>query len=116
MDEVAQPTLHEIRLEEVLSALGDSTRIQIVRRLLVEGEKSCKCMCGDSPKSTLSHHFSVLRKSGVIHTRIIGTQRIISVREEELEWKFPGLLDLIRTEGEMARSIGLEPTTLSSAS
>jgi DNA-binding transcriptional ArsR family regulator len=115
MDDVAQPCLKDIQLEDVFSALGDATRIRIVRRLLIEGEMSCKCICADTPKSTMSHHLSVLRECGVTRTRNVGTQRLVSVREGELDLKFPGLLDLVR-EGEMARSIGLEPTTLSSAS
>jgi DNA-binding transcriptional ArsR family regulator len=117
MDEMGQPGLHEIRLEEVLSALGDSTRLRIVRRLLSEGETSCKSLCGEAPKSTISHHFRVLRESGVTNTRIVGTQRLVSVREEELEWKFPGLLRIVQEDSEdLARSRGLEPPTLSSAS
>lgn len=115
MDEVAQPSLHDILLEDVFSALGDTSRLRIVRKLLVEGEMSCKCICAVTPKSTMSHHLSVLRTCGVIKTRCVGTQKMVSVREQDLDLKFPGLLDLVRSE-EMARSIGLEPTTLSSAS
>ncbi|MGG2092505.1 helix-turn-helix domain-containing protein [Bacillus sp. S13(2024)] len=46
-------------------------------------------------KSTLSHHFKVLRESGVMYTRIEGTQRFISIRTEDLNKRFPGLLDTI---------------------
>ena len=116
MEEIVQPRLEDIKLENVLSALGDPTRLQIARKLMSAGELSCKCLCGETPKSTLSHHFRVLRESGVTHTRVCGTQRWVSVRESDLELRFPGLLKIVREEGEMARSIGLEPTTLSSAS
>ena len=115
MDEVAQPALQDIQLEDVFSALGDTSRLKIVRKLLMEGEMSCKCICAVTPKSTMSHHLSVLRSSGVIKTRCVGTQKLVSVREEDLDLKYPGLMDLVRSGG-MARSIGLEPTTLSSAS
>jgi DNA-binding transcriptional ArsR family regulator len=116
MDEVVQPSLHDIQLEDVFSALGDASRLKIVRRLLIEGEMSCKCICAVTPKSTMSHHLSVLRECGVTKTRNVGTQRLVSVREDELDLKFPGLLDLVRRGENLARSIGLEPTTLSSAS
>ncbi|MGQ0518162.1 ArsR/SmtB family transcription factor, partial [Bacillus sp. D-CC] len=46
-------------------------------------------------KSTLSHHFKVLRESGVMYTRLEGTQRFISIREDDLNARFPGLLDVI---------------------
>lgn len=100
MEVLAQPRLEHIRLEDVLSALGDPTRLEIVQRLLSSGELSCKCLCGETPKSTLSHHFRVLRESGVTQTRMCGTQRWVSVREEELESRFPGLLQLVRRESD----------------
>lgn len=46
-------------------------------------------------KSTLSRHFKLLRESGVMYTRIEGTQRFISIRTEDLNKRFPGLLDTI---------------------
>jgi DNA-binding transcriptional ArsR family regulator len=47
------------------------------------------------PKSTLSHHFKVLREAGVTHTRTEGTYNFISLRREDLDARFPGLLDAI---------------------
>ncbi|PEZ03324.1 transcriptional regulator [Bacillus sp. AFS018417] len=46
-------------------------------------------------KSTLSRHFKLLRESGVMYTRIEGTQRFISIRTDNLNKRFPGLLDTI---------------------
>ena len=43
-------------------------------------------------KSTLSHHFKVLREAGVTRTRVNGTHRYVSLRGDELESRFPGLL------------------------
>jgi len=43
----------------------------------------------------MSHHFKVLREAGVTHTRANGTKRMISLRQEELEGRFPGLLHSI---------------------
>ncbi|MDN5388464.1 MULTISPECIES: ArsR/SmtB family transcription factor [Bacillus] len=78
-------------LSAVLYALSD----QIIKNLAEAGEQSCSAVSVPIPKSTLSHHFKVLRESGVIHTRIEGTQRFISLRQEDLDSRFPGLLQIV---------------------
>jgi len=57
-------------------------------------------------KSTLSHHFKVLREAGVTHTRVNGTHRYVSLRREELEDRFPGVLDSVleASRAEMQRA------------
>jgi len=78
----------------VLQALADPVRIAIVRRL---GEAADARTCGsfDLPvsKSTLSHHFKVLREAGLIVGRYEGTRKLISLRRDDLEAAYPGLLD-----------------------
>ncbi|KAA0834439.1 ArsR/SmtB family transcription factor [Bacillus paralicheniformis] len=78
-------------LSAVLYALSD----QIIKNLAEAGEQSCSAVNVPIPKSTLSHHFKVLREFGVIHTRIEGTQRFISLRQEDLDSRFPGLLQVV---------------------
>ena len=46
-------------------------------------------------KSTLSQHLRVLREAGITHTRPTGTQRWLSVRREDLDAIYPGLLDVV---------------------
>jgi DNA-binding transcriptional ArsR family regulator len=46
-------------------------------------------------KSTCTHHFKVLREAGVIRQRLDGTTRLNSLRREDLEQRFPGLLDSV---------------------
>jgi DNA-binding transcriptional ArsR family regulator len=46
-------------------------------------------------KSTLTHHFRVLREAGVIEQREEGTARLNSLRREDLDARFPGLLDAV---------------------
>jgi DNA-binding transcriptional ArsR family regulator len=46
-------------------------------------------------KSTCTHHFRVLREAGVVHQRPEGTARMNSLRREDLDARFPGLLDTI---------------------
>lgn len=89
------PELHEIRLEDVFHALSDPIRMEIIRRLVSAPEQFCGEFEFGLTKSTLSHHFRVLREAGVTRTRISGTQRFISLRRQDLETRFPGLLALI---------------------
>jgi DNA-binding transcriptional ArsR family regulator len=72
--------------------MSDPVRLGILRKVAEEGELCCGACGGDIPKATLSHHLKVLREAGIIHVRACGTQRCISLRQSELEGRFPGLL------------------------
>ncbi|MDI3409908.1 helix-turn-helix domain-containing protein [Bacillus sonorensis] len=89
------PNRSDISLSAVLYALSDQIRLQIIKHLAEVDEQSCSAVNIPIPKSTLSHHFKVLRESGVIYTRIEGTQRFISLRQDDLNSRFPGLLQAI---------------------
>jgi DNA-binding transcriptional ArsR family regulator len=80
----------------VLQALADPVRIAIVRRL-GECEDARACGSFDLPvsKSTLSHHFKVLREAGLITGRYEGTRKLISLRRADLDAVYPGLLDSV---------------------
>ena len=86
----------EMEIGPVLQALGDPVRLAIVRELVAGEPKACGTFdqLGVSP-STLSHHFKVLRSAGVIETRVEGRQRLNSLRRDELDARFPGLLDSV---------------------
>jgi DNA-binding transcriptional ArsR family regulator len=47
---------------------------------------------GSTAKSTISHHFRVLREAGIIRSTPRGRQLMITLRREDLEARFPGLL------------------------
>lgn len=85
----------KLSLPEVLYALSDPVRLTIVRQLAEEGEAACNTFDIRMPKSSLSHHFKVLRDAGVIATRNEGVRRMNALRKEELDAAFPGLLDAI---------------------
>lgn len=87
-----QPPRSEIKLPVVLYALGDPLRLEIVRQLDRGGEKACGTFLLDMPKSSLSHHFRVLREAGIVATRPDGTALINWLRTDDLEALFPGLL------------------------
>lgn len=85
----------KLSLPDVLYALSDPLRLKIVRQLAEEGEAACGTFNVRMPKSSLSHHFKVLRDAGVIATRGEGVRRINTLRREELDAAFPGLLDAV---------------------
>jgi DNA-binding transcriptional ArsR family regulator len=90
-----QPDVSDIDLTAVLAALADPARLEIVRGLAGESEQRCGAIPTDLAKSTLSHHLRVLREAGVTWTRTEGTQRWVSLRREDLDARFPGLLDAV---------------------
>lgn len=96
MRSVQHPDCDAITLTGVLYALSDPARLEIVRKL-DNGREKC---CGDIQfqvltKSTLSHHFKVLREAGVIRTKIEGRNRYVSLRREDLDTRFPGLIESV---------------------
>ncbi|MEH0835017.1 helix-turn-helix domain-containing protein [Pectobacterium cacticida] len=92
------PAPSEFTLERVLYALSDPLRMEIVRHLAVQGEATCSELDGGRPKSSVSHHFRVLRDSGLLHTTSIGTTHINRLRRNEMQQRFPGLLDVILSQ------------------
>jgi DNA-binding transcriptional ArsR family regulator len=95
MRELHHPSRPELELSSVLHALSDPARLQIVRRLAEGDEPSCGTFDLGLSKATLSHHFRVLRESGVVLVRPDGRKRLLSLREDDLNERFPGLLDAI---------------------
>ena len=88
------PTREELELSAVLHALSDPVRLTMVRRLAT-GELSCGGIDVPVTKSTCTHHFKVLREAGVIRQRQEGRARLNTLRTEDLEARFPGVLDAI---------------------
>jgi DNA-binding transcriptional ArsR family regulator len=95
VDPLAHPATQEIELAAVLHALSDPMRLQIVAALAAGEERTCKSFELPVVKSTCTHHFRVLRESGVIRQRLKGTTRMNSLRREDLDTRFPGLLDSV---------------------
>ncbi|CAL9633544.1 helix-turn-helix transcriptional regulator [Streptomyces sp. Tu 3180] len=96
--DLPHPARGEIRLEGVLHALSDPVRLRIVRELAAEGVP-LSCSHFDLPvtKSTTTHHFRVLRESGVIRQIYEGTAKMNGLRRDDLDELFPGLLDSLLT-------------------
>ena len=62
---------------------------------MLEGVFACTTVALPVSKSTQRGHFKVLREAGVIRQRVVGTTRVNSLRREELNARFPGLLDAV---------------------
>ncbi|OAF17597.1 ArsR/SmtB family transcription factor [Bradyrhizobium neotropicale] len=93
------PTREQIGLPMVLDCLSDPIRLAIVYQLAQQERGSSELRCGDfsglGAKSNLAYHFAKLRECGLMQTRVAGTSRFMRLRREDLEARFPGLLDAV---------------------
>lgn len=98
MPPLIHPHRDDLELATVLAALGDPYRLAIVRKLAeTEGCMACNeaAPCPDMAKSTLSHHFRILREAGVIRTEKRGVEHRNVLRQDDLEARFPGLVEAV---------------------
>ena len=93
---LAGPDREALDLVEVLQALADPVRLQIVRVLdATDGPIACHEIPIPVAKSTGSHHLKVLREAGVVSAEIDGTRKYHTLRRADLDDRFPGLLDSV---------------------
>ncbi|MET0920148.1 MAG: metalloregulator ArsR/SmtB family transcription factor [Acidimicrobiia bacterium] len=94
--ELEYPERDAIQVIDVLQALGDPVRLRLVR--ILDDADGALC-CAEIPltvsKSTGSHHLKVLREAGVVRAQVNGTRRYYTLRRDDLEARFPGLLDSV---------------------
>ena len=89
------PAADSLELTGVLHALSDPVRLEIVRALASGCEVRCGAFELPVTKSTRTHHFRVLRESGVIEQETAGTAVVNRLRRDDLDQRFPGLLDSV---------------------
>ena len=89
------PPVDSLELTGVLHALADPIRLEIVRALATGSEVRCGAFGLSVTKSTQTHHFRVLRESGVIAQEASGTAVVNRLRRDELDGRFPGLLESV---------------------
>ena len=83
-------------LRDVLEALSDPVRLEMVRRLeRADAPIACADLYDSVSKSTASHHFKVLREAGIIDQEMRGRTRHNTLRRDHLERHYPGLLELV---------------------
>jgi len=98
MVQFVHPSKDDITLAGVLGALADPMRLRMIKSMVKEkGCMSCSeaAPCPDMAKSTLSHHFRILREAGLIRTTKQGVEHRNVVRDDDINDRFPGLLKLI---------------------
>ena len=98
---VENPSVDEVSLQQLLEALVDPVRRSVVRQLADAGQdKSCGTFDLPVSRSTSTHHFNVLREAGLIRQHYVGTTKYNSLRRDEIERRFPGLLDSLLAAAE----------------
>jgi DNA-binding transcriptional ArsR family regulator len=90
------PDRDEIDLSAVLHALSDPQRRGIVVELARSEEpRPCGSFAPGITKSTRTHHFRVLREAGLVEQWKEGTSKMSRLRREDIDARFPGLLDSV---------------------
>ncbi len=99
MDDVTEPAAEDFQLPRVLAALADPHRLATVRFVAGNGESWCSQVMQEAglamSKSTFSHHLRILREAGIVTKRIQGARGYTSLRKDDLDRRFPGLIDSI---------------------
>jgi DNA-binding transcriptional ArsR family regulator len=97
MTYLPHPDTEQITLANVLTALGDETRLAIIGHLARNEENAMTCgqFLDLGSKTSLSYHLAKLREAGVVHVRPEGTKRLVTLRRADLDSRFPGFLDSI---------------------
>jgi DNA-binding transcriptional ArsR family regulator len=96
-EKIPHPAVDALELATIMRTVGDPARLQIVRVLADGREVVCSEIQDELgiPASTGSYHLRLLREAGVTRTRAEGTKRFISLRRDDLEARFPGLVDVL---------------------
>ena len=96
-EKIAHPAASALDLATIMRTVGDPLRLDIVRLLADDVPRPCSDVSAAMglPVSTCSYHLRLLREAGVTRTRAEGTQRFISLRRDDLEDRFPGLIEVL---------------------
>lgn len=100
------PDREDIRLENVLAAFANPLRMAVIHVIAQGGEHPCNAVLPQVGKSTMTHHYRILRESGVARQSHVGREYKLSLRRDDLDARFPGLLD------SLLRSIDGDEATL----
>jgi DNA-binding transcriptional ArsR family regulator len=93
--ELDHPATDALRIEDVLAALNHPARLRVVRTLASNDELTCQEILPDMTKSSASHHWRMLRESGIVEQRREGRYLYLRLRKADLDTRFPGLLDAV---------------------
>jgi len=96
-ERIPHPPTSAIDLATVMRTLGEPVRLEIAQ-LLADGRPRVCSEIAEAvgiPASTGSYHLRLLREAGITRTRAEGVHRLISLRRDDLEERFPGLVDVL---------------------
>lgn len=98
------PPAEELRVTDILQALGDPKRLSMVQRLADGGWHACSPEAWglDLQKSTISHHLRALREAGLVEYRLVGRTKDARLRRAVVDSRFPGLLAGLLSEEAVA--------------
>lgn len=83
-------------VQEVLGALHDPVRLEMVRRLSnLGGPVRCGQLYDTINKSTATHHLKILREVGITERIVSDGLTFARLRAEEVEQALPGLLTAV---------------------
>ncbi|MEV6167289.1 helix-turn-helix domain-containing protein [Streptomyces sp. NPDC051954] len=99
---LTHPDTEDFDLFKIMSALADPTRLAIVVTLAHRPGLACKGFYPAVAKSALTRHLRILREAGLIHQHDVGTTRVSALRKDDLDQRFPHLMDLVINEGAKA--------------
>lgn len=96
-DGVLEPDCHPVGpLHQVLAALQDPVRLEMIRRLRnTDTALQCRELYDGINKSTATHHFKILREAGIIERQVAGGLIYQRLRTTEVDEALPGLLTAV---------------------
>lgn len=99
--ELAHPRAEELQVGPILLALADVNRRRVVAELAERPDEERLCASFDLPvgKSSRTRHWRVLREAGLVYQRDAGNGLYMRLRKEDLDRRFPGLIQAVIAAG-----------------
>jgi DNA-binding transcriptional ArsR family regulator len=96
VEQVGAPSQPVAGMQQLLSALADPVRLEMVRRMVaVGGAVQCAALYDGINKSTATHHFKILREAGLTERIVIDGLTHQRLRVDDVNDAAPGLLDAV---------------------
>ncbi|MEU0103757.1 helix-turn-helix transcriptional regulator [Streptomyces sp. NPDC006129] len=98
---LAHPRVEELEVGPILLALADANRRRVVAELAERPDEERLCASFDLPvgKSSRTRHWRVLREAGLVYQRDAGNGLYMRLRKEDLDRRFPGLIQAVIAAG-----------------
>ncbi|WP_211898017.1 ArsR/SmtB family transcription factor [Saccharopolyspora erythraea] len=88
---------------QVLKALGDPTRLDMLSRMASRDEYPCTTLEHELPvgKSTISYHVKILSQAGLVSVSKKGRFYFYTLHRDIIEFYTPGLLGRLTSEAQV---------------